>query len=586
MFEKESNAQMILLDCLSLGIPWPESRKVIYKGAPEECRIALPCNGNFFYFEQVNEVEKESMQDLATLERAFTEMDDYTYHPKSGIRTGEGDKRLLWYSGCERSGSAMHFYLADLREHKIKVLYHRQCWSAYHSVDHYTDEIAALLRYYSRVLHTFRRIKFIKWTKITARDGRVKIHIFNEKATYPNPSIQLAFEKAMFREDQQPKCDLLHGDIWKAWPHVRDRIDFWRLEETGELTDEAIAKALESDDEILVSWAVGYLRSAGEEKTVELIRKQISSRSLVESKAAVRTAGRLWLKDLEQDVMRQYNLRGNAIGPAVAEFIGSLGVTGRSFLPKILRALTRRGDFATLIPTIRALGAFPHSTEAKALPTVLSILLGLIDDVEPILERFPGIRTDVYGPQDPPILLQKPSLESLREESVHAIIETTAHYSDAETFDAIARQISVESPYMEKLLFEIEKYNRADAADALLSALHAASQHDPAASAFPLTRRAVMTARTLLRVSVPEDRAHRLVAALHHISAHVGSYRRDSEIGYNYHIENFPSEPYITLTSIIKGLPEEKDLVKELLQTKDINEKEKYLIQQLAAAEE
>jgi hypothetical protein len=581
MFETDETAgQTILLDCMSSGIPWPESLKTLYKSAPEECRETAATNGNFFLFEQVSEVEKEAMKDLPTLGRAFNELDEYLFHPKAGLRVEE--QKLRWYAGCEKTGASMHFYLADLREHKIKVLFHRQCWSAYHSLDHSTDQIAAILRYYNRLLHTFRRIKFIRWIKIAVRDGRVRIYIYNDKATYPNPNIQLILERSLIRDDKPASCELLHGELWKAWPHVCDRIDFWRLEETGGLTDEFLSNTLTSEDEILVAWAVANLKNADNPIAVDTIRKQIMSNSLEEAKTAVRVAGHLWLKDLEQDVMRQYNLRGNAIGPAVADFIGSLGVTGRSFLPKILRALTRRGDFATLIPTIRALGAFPHSAEAKALPSVMSILLGLTDDAEPILERFPGIRTDIYGPHDPPVLLQKSSLEALREEVVHAIIETTAHYSDTETFNAIARQITVESPYIEKLLEEIEKNSRGDVHDILLQLLHAAAQREPQASPIPVTRRAVMTARTLLRITEPEERLHHLLAALHHISNHVGSYRRDSELSFSFHIENFPSEPYITINSIVKGLPDEDHIIKAALESTNLNEKERYLISELA----
>ncbi len=581
MFENGAEKeQMILLDCMSCGIPWPESRKTVFKSAPEECREAVNSSGDFFHFEQVNEVEREALKDLPTLERAFKATDEYLFNPKSGIRVKE--QKLRWYAGCEKTDTAMHFYLADLREHKIKVLFHRQCWSAYHRIDSTTDQIAELLRYYNRTLHTFRRIKFIRWIKIAVRDGRVRIYLFNEKAMYPTPNVQLVLDRTLYRDDRQVACDLLHGELWKAWPHVCDRIDFWRLEETGALTNDDIDKALLSDDEVLASWAVSNLRNADSPVAVDMIRKQIQSNSVDEAKAAVRTAGRLWLKDLEQDVMRQYNLRGNIIGPAVADFIGSLGVTGRSFLPKILRALTRRGDFATLIPTIRALGAFPHSTEAKALPAVLSLLLGLTDDVEPILERFPGIRTDVYGPQDPPRPLQKSSLEFLRTAAVDAIVETAAHFLDEETFAAIACQFPIESPYLEKLLEEIERYSRTDAGDTLLALLLGAAQHDPQTAHAPITRRAILTARTLMRVTPPEHRLQKLIAALHHISAHVGSYRKDSELSFNLHIDNYPSEPYITIKSIVKGLEDEEDLVKAALDSKNLTEKERFLIQELA----
>ncbi|MFA6450073.1 MAG: hypothetical protein WCX65_11415 [bacterium] len=581
MFETDTNAgQMILLDCMSSGIPWPESRKILYKNAPEACREALSPNSSFFDFEDINEVGIEALKDASTLERAFNEVDEYLFNPRSSVRVDE--QKLRWYAGCEKSGSSMHFYYADLREHKIKTLFHRQCWSAYHSVDHSLDQAAALIKYYNRILHTFRRIKFVRWIKLVIRDGRVRIYIYNEKAAYPNPNIQLILERALFREEQPASCELLHGELWKAWPHVCDRIDFWRLEETGGLTDEILNNALKSGDEALVPWAISNLNNADNPFAVELIKKQIQSNSLDEAKAAVRTAGRLWLKDLEQDVMRQYNLRGNAIGPAVADFIGSLGVTGRSFLPKILRALTRRGDFATLIPTIRALGAFPHSSEAKALPDVLSVLLGLTDDVEPILERFPGIRTDIYGPHDPPVQLQITSLEALREEAVCAIIETTAHYSDPDTFAAVARQISIESPYIEKLLEEIESRSRSDAHETLLKLLHSAAQREPQASPVPVTRRAVLVARTLMRITDPDERLSSLLAALHHISYHVGSYRRDSELGFNFHIDNYPTEPYITINSIIKGLPDEHDIIKGALESKNLSEKERYLIQELA----
>jgi len=147
-----------------------------------------------------------------------------------------------------------------------------------------------MIRFYNRVLHTFRRIKFVRWTKIIVRDSRLRIYIYNEKAAYPNPNIQLVLDRSLFGDDKPASCELLHGDLWKAWPHVCDRIDFWRLEETGGLTDEVLNKALMSDDEILAAWAVANLTNADNPLAVNMIKQQIQSNSLEEAKTVLTRA--------------------------------------------------------------------------------------------------------------------------------------------------------------------------------------------------------------------------------------------------------------------------------------------------------
>lgn len=578
---------LTLLDCLSCGIPWPESRKNVYKAAPEECVRMISPNGVFHEVQPVTDAEKEALNEMMSLDAACKSFDEYITHPRAGIR--EGDSRLRWCARHDRTDTALNFFWADLRELKLKMLFHRQFQGAYHPDDFAADQITEMFRCYNRLLHTFRRMKCIRWIKLSVRQGQLKVYIFNEDAR-PSHKIQTIFERSFHRSDQPPVCDPLDEKLWASeQPHVLKRIEFWRLEELGQLTDDDIHNALNSDDEVLATWAVDHLNKADGPEVVELIRKQIKSKSAEEARAAIRAAGRLWLNDLEQDVMQQYNRRGNSIGPAVADFIGSLGMTGRPFLPKILRALTRRGDFATLISTIRALAAFPHSAEAAALPDTLAVILGIADDAEPILERFPGIRTDIYGPQDPPPLLQKFSLEVLRAAAVHQIIESTAKSAKEKTFVAAAKQIRLNSPFLEKLLLEIEKNSRSDAAGYLQNnILTAAATEAKSHPGVPVARRVVLAARTLLRITDPSKSADKLIELLPLIAAHVDSYRRDSKLQHSFFIENYPSEPFITLKSILKGLPGEDEIIDRLLRRENFSDfpvfsdKEKYLIREIA----
>ncbi|HOX27947.1 MAG TPA: TOBE domain-containing protein, partial [bacterium] len=312
-----------LLDCVTCGIPWPESRKNMFKAAPEQCKTAISQSGSFFLLEPFSEVEREALKNVMPVDSVFSELDDYIFHPRSSVRAE--DARVLWYVGTNSTDTSMHFSWADMREHKIKILFNRQFWSAFHRIDDTFDQLSEIYKYYNRVLHTFRRMKFIRWIKITLRDGRARIYIYNERAVYPEKNVQLVLERSFHRDESPAFCDLLDGDYWtKAWPHVRDRIDFWRREETGALDDEYLETAVRSEDEILVSWAVANLNRASDPFMIELLKKHVQSNSVDEANAAVRTAGRLWLQDLEQDVMRQYNRRGNAMGPAVADFIGSM----------------------------------------------------------------------------------------------------------------------------------------------------------------------------------------------------------------------------------------------------------------------
>jgi hypothetical protein len=571
---------LTLLDCLTCGMPWAESRKAVFKAAPESCAAAVSNDGIFFEAQPVTDAEKGALKELLSLDVVFHDLDAYIGHHRAGIRSG--DDRVDWFSGIKKTGGALDFYWADLREHKLKMLFQRQFRTPYHPEDYLIDQVAEMQRYYSRLYHTFRRMKFIRWVKISVRQGLARIYVFNEGGQAAG-KVQLIFERSFHRGDRSPACEMLDGNLWEAEKaHIRKRIDFWRLEETGALTDEDISAALHSEDEVLAGWALNYLRGAEDSAAVELIRKQISSKSAEEAKTAIRAAGRLWLNDLERDVMHQYNRRGNSIGPAVADFIGSLGMAGRPFLPKILRALTRRGDFATLISTIRALTAFPRSNEAAALSDIMSSILGIADDVGPILDRFPGIRTDLFGPQDPPVLLQRFSLETLRASAVHQIVESTAKATNGTTFLTLARELTIDSPFIEKLFSEIEINSRSEVSgylEELITTAVSGAKRNPGT---PVARRVVLAVRTLMRVTASDERPKKFLELLPILAALVDSYKRDSQLFFTIQIENFPSEHFINVKSILKDLPEEDMIIDALLRMKNLSEQEKHLIQEIA----
>ncbi|HOO56286.1 MAG TPA: hypothetical protein PLN69_05660 [bacterium] len=574
--------KMILLDCLSCGIPWPESRKMAYRVAPEKCRSEISDTGDFFEIEEVSDAEKQALNDLPKLHRVFEDMDEYVKSVKSGIRVD--DAKLKWYAGLDRSGSAMKFYWADLREDKIKILFYREFWSSYQKSDLSIDQVSEVFRYYNRILQTFRRIRHLRWIKMIVRQGRLSIYLYDEKEPYPNQRSKLAFDRSFYSGNLVPDCSLLDSEKWEDAPaHIKKRIDFWKKEETGALTDEFLRECIQSDDEILVSWAIRNLRRADDPYVIDQIKKRVESQKLDEAKISVRVAGRLWLNQLENEVMSQYNRRGNSMGPAVAEYIGSIGVTGRSFLPKILRSLTRRGDFATLISSIRALGSFPHSMEARALPEVMDLMLNMAGNIEPVLERFPGVRTDIFGPQDPPVMITPLALEFLSASSVNAIIETTAHTSNGEVLEEIVGKFDLGSPFIEKVLEEIEYNIRTDMSDYVLRLVGDASspekKFDPDV---PVSRRVIIATRTLMRINKPGERVMWLLKALPLISNHVGTFKKDSELKHTFHIENYPFEPYITIKSILKSLPDEHEIVNNILRHKNFSDKEKFIVQELA----
>ncbi|HOX29275.1 MAG TPA: hypothetical protein PLQ76_09000, partial [bacterium] len=135
------------------------------------------------------------------------------------------------------------------------------------------------------------------------------------------------------------------------------------------------------------------------------------------------------------------------------------------------------------------------------------------------------------------------------------------------------------SPYFEKLIEEIEKHSREDACDFLLHNLSLASEtEEKAVPGVPISRLMIIAARTLLRISSPEKRLERFIAALHYISIQVGSFKKDSELKFNLHIDNFPSEPFISPKSILKGLSDEENILAEISKRGALTDKEKYIL--------
>lgn len=579
----EWEKQMTLLDCLSIGIPWPESRIMAYRLAPNRLKMILNETGAFYDLEPFSDMEKKSQKNMPTLDSVFQDTNSYVFNKKSGVR--HGDARLNWYAECKQSGKSIVFTLADLREHKIKIFFQRQFWNPHNRGDLDIDQIAEISRYFSRVLYTFRRMNHIRWIKIMVFQGRITIYVYNDDSVPPEPNEQLILDRSFYSDSKTISCELLDSALWmNAAPHVRDRIDFWRLEESGGLTDQVLDRAVRSEDEILAGWAVAYLRTANESVFIDQIRKQIGGNSLEEARFAVRTAGRLWLNDLESDVMSSYNSRGNNLGPAVADYIGSIGIVGRPFLPKILNTLARKGDFATMLAVIRALGSFPRSGEAEHLPEFLSIMLGLCENLSPVIERFPGVENDLTNPVQPSKPLHKFALETLRAAAVHSIIKTAAQTATDETFSKIVGQIHIDSPYFENLLEEIEDNIRTDVTEQLVQMLdHIANPEWKHEIDIPVSRRIILVVRTVMRINKAPERAARLMAIIPHISYHVGTYKRDSKISYNFHVDNYPDRPFIDLKSILKGLPDKDSIIETLQNNKNFSDRDRYIIRKLSS---
>lgn len=572
---------MILQDALSCGIPWAESRKLVYRNAPESCRDMFSEDGQFSEIEPFTPVEMDALKDLPSLVSIMTEPENYVTGIKSGARLG--DARLSWHAGLIETSSSAEFLWLDLRELQIKIMYQNTFRGLPQMDERSKDQISEVFRYYNRALHTFRRLKFIRWTKIAVRDGRARIFIYNEQSPYPNQRAQLLLERSFF-SNRPADCELLNEEIWQdAWPHVRKRMEFWRLEEGGELTDDYLDEAIRSDDKVLAAWAGGYMRRAGDPLVVERIREQIVGSPAEEARAAIRAAGRLWLNELENDVMAQYNRHGNSVGPAVADYIGAIGLTGRTFLPKILRTMTRRGDLATIMTAVAAMRSFPHTAEAKALPESLELLLRLSGDTESVVDKFPGIASDLYTTKEPRRSARPLTLEILRASAAGAIIETTAQSADEQTFAAVTSLIPFDSQLLDKLLEEIETSIRTDASTYLLGLLRAAVDTSKKwAANLPVTRRMVIISRTLMRVNKPEDRFPLLVEALPFLAAHVGSFHKDCKLEFCFHVDNLPMEPLISLRTILKGLPDEADIVDQLISRGGFSDKEKFLVSEMA----